>query len=388
MKIIKSLDLLDPPIGTVLGNHAMYVPALGIKLPFQFGGQICKRTQPGEHRYPLDTIAHEIAIMRALAAENMAPPIGDHVFVEEVISDFPGAWHCDPLGTHGYEMVDARQLPPGGFSLDRMRAMPIIGSAGAWNDIRVLGRANVVNGYLVDVRRSVWDMLRWVGDDLPKLPGLSQDLDQLRARVHRECQFPAGERAEAYQDFWIAGTLERGQRRVLERARSLGFGPMPGESVLDVGCQAGGFLQYAAASGATPIGVELEQRYVDCARALARSCGQNICIRQMDVVRERDAFLAWVRAYFPNGVDHCLFLSMEKHLGEGFLFDLIDAIGARRTYIETNAVAADVGSGTEPAAPLKLWPEIAARRGSHVGNSRDRNLRRLYRIAQTAQGGP
>ncbi len=109
----------------------------------------------------------------------------------------------------------------------------------------------------------------------------------------------------------------------------------------------------------------------------------NICVRPMNVLTERAAFLEWVRAYFPAGVDHLLLHSMEKHLGDGPLFDLVDAIGARRTYIETNAVAVDHGIGREPAGSMKLWPSIAARGGRHVGNSRDRNLRRLYQIEQS-----
>jgi SAM-dependent methyltransferase len=215
-------------------------------------------------------------------------------------------------------------------------------------------------------------MLRWDGGDLPRLPRLEQNLEGLRARVHRECQFPPGERAVAYQDFWIGGTLERGQRRVSERAAALGFRPQPCETVLDIGAQAGGFLQFAARAGARVAGVEIDPGYVDCARALARSCGQNICIRRMDVVRERAAFLDWVRAYFPHGVDHCLCLSLEKHVGEAFLFALIDEIGARRTYVETNAVPAETH--------LKLWDHVRARGGTHVGFSRDRNLRCLYQI--------
>jgi SAM-dependent methyltransferase len=253
-----------------------------------------------------------------------------------------------------------------------MHRLPIVGSDGAWGDVAKPG--NVVNGYLVDVRRSAWDMLRWTGGGLPALPPPPIDLASLRARVHRECQFPAGERAEAYQDFWLGGKPERGQRRVVERAQAIGFDPKPGESVLDIGCQSGGFLQYAALAGVTRLaGVEIEPRYVDCARALARSCGQNICVRQMDVVRDRSAFLDWVRAYFPGGrPTHCLSLSLEKHVSEPFLLDLVDVIGARCTYIETNAVSED--------RPWKLWPEVLERGGRHVGDSADRNLRRLYQI--------
>lgn len=369
---MKTIDVFDATApGVVVGRHSIWSHKLQLKIPFQWSGQITKYRHDEEGTPPGATLRHELAILRALAAERMAPPVGDLVRVGTLISEHRGAWHADPLGAWGYEMADATRLPPGRFSLEAMQRLPIVGSPGAWGDIRKDG--NVVNGYLVDVRRSAWDMLKWDGCELPPLADAHVDLCALRERVHRDCQFPAGERAEAYQDFWLGGRLERGQRRVVERARLLGFEPHPGETVLDIGCQSGSFLQYAHNLGIRHLaGVELEPRYVDCARALARSCGQNICIRPMDVVAERAAFLSWVRAYFPNGVDHLLCLSLEKHLGESFLMSLIDEIGARKTYVETNAVPDE--------KHLKMWDRIKPRGGVHVGFSRDRNLRALYQI--------
>lgn len=380
MKLFDTLDLLSPPPDAILGNHGIWLPSLGIKVPFQWAASVTKRTKQ-EAGHSRNTIADEIGILRALADLGMAPPVGGLVFFRDVISDYPGAWHCDPCGAYGYEIADATTLPPGRFDIEAMRALPIEGSPGAWGDVAKPG--NVVNGYLVDVRRSAWDMLRWLGPHEAIRVG-HESVADLAAKVHRECQFPAGERAEAYQDFWIGGNLQRGQRRVVERAQALGFAPAPGESILDVGCQSGGFLQYAHAWAdrrGTFVGVESEALYVDCARALARSCGQNISIRHMNVVQERDVFLAWVQLAFPRGVDHLLLLSIEKHVGEAFVFGLVDEIRARHAYIETNAVAFDDGTAADPpAGPMKLWPEIERRGGRHVGDSRDRNLRRLYRI--------
>lgn len=369
---MRTLDIFDATApAVVVGRHAIWSPALQIKIPFQWGGRVTKYQHCEATYDPAATLPHELAILRALSSERMAPPIGELVRVDTLVSQHPCAWHADPVGAWGYEMADATQLQPGRFALKRMRELPIVGSEGAWSDLGKPG--NVVNGYLVDVRRSAWDMLRWTGELAP-LPTLERNLAALRDRVHRDCQFPPGEREQAYQDFWIGGQLERGQRRVVERAEAMGFRPRAGESVLDIGTQAGGFLQLAARAGATKIaGVEIDPRYIDCARALARSCEQNICIRKMDVVKERATLLEWVRGYFPDGVDHLLLCSMEKHLTEVGMFDLVDAIGARRVYIETNAVGINAG-------PMKLWSQVSARGGRHVGDTRDRNLRRLYRI--------
>lgn len=371
MRTLDVIDVTQP--GVVVGRHACWLPELQIKLPFAWGGLITKyrHAEPGYDS--ADSLPHELAILHALAHEGMAPDIGELVRVETLISNHRGAWHADPIGAWGYQMADATKLPPGRFTLDRMRTLPIAGSEGAWGDIAKPG--NVVNGYLIDVRRSAWDMLRWTGELVPERLIVDLDAEALRAHIHCECQFPVGERDVAYQDFWLGGALERGQRRIAERAEAMGFRPRIGDSVLDIGCQAGGFLQLAARAGVSRLaGVDVEQRYVECGRALARSCGQNICIRQMDVVAEREAFLAWVRAYFPAGVDHLLCLSLEKHIGEGFLLDLIDAIGARRTYVETNAVK------SRAEADLKMWPDIRQRGGVHVGFSDDRNLRALYTL--------
>lgn len=372
------LDLSDKPL--VLGNHSIWDPAHCLKIPHQFGGRLTKRTRH-ESTYPRDSIVDEVCMLRALAEQHMAPPIGDVVFFRSVISDYPGTWHHDPCGAYGYEMADANSLPPGRFNVDAMRRLPIEGSEGAWADV-AKKPDNVVNGYLVDVRRTGWDMLRWCGERW-ELPDGREDADALRTMVHRWCQFPSGSRTLAYQDFWLRGSQERGQRRVSERAELLLFDPKPNESVLDIGCQSGGFLQlawYKTGGAGKFVGVDTDGVYIDCARALARSCGQNICFRHMDVVSQYDEFVAWVRAYFKDGIDHLLLLSMEKHIGERHLWRLMDELGARNTYVETNAVATDDGNGPVPDGPMKMWSDVQDRGGVHIGNSRDRNLRRLYRM--------
>lgn len=381
MRTIPIVDTTDP--GVLVGRHSIWSSRLGIKIPFQFSGRITKYQHQEASYDPAETIPHELAILRALAAERMAPPVGDLVFVETIVSEHPGGWHCDPLGAYGYEVEDATTLPPGRFDLGAMKRLPIEGSPGAWSDIGVPGRDNVVNGYLVDVRRTAWDMLRWRGGDLPCLPAVAEREGELEQDVRRLCQFPAGQRPNPYQDFYLGGRWVRGERQVARRAQLLGFMPRPGETVLEIGCQSGGFLQFAhlAMGGAgVVLGVEVNEDYVGCGRRLARHAGQNICIRRMDAVAERAKLLSWVRSRAPRGVDHLLLLSMEKHLGEREMFALLDAVGARRSYVETNAVAPDDGTGSEAKGPMKLWPEVKARGGVHVGNSRDRNLRRLYRI--------
>ena len=211
MRVIPLLDTTAP--GVTVGRHAIWVP--GLKVPFQWGGRITKHGHV-EASYPVEeTLPHEVRILRALAALGMAPPIGEFVFIETMVSRHPGGWHADPCGAWAYEMADAATLPPGRFSIEAMRALPIAGSDGAWGDVGKPG--NVVNGYLVDVRRSAWDMLRWTGFDLPVMPARPLDA-ALVDDAHRLCQFPPGERAHAYQDFYVGCEWRRGERRVVDRA--------------------------------------------------------------------------------------------------------------------------------------------------------------------------
>jgi len=170
-RILCELDATQP--GVVVGRHAIWVPqppdgGSPVKMPFQCGGRICKYTRPTERTYDRQSLRHEVAILCALAELGMAPPIGGWVFVRRLVSMFGGHRTEDDFGAWGYEMADAGTLPPGRFDIDAMRALPIEGSPGAWGDVEKPG--NVVNGYLVDVRRSAFDMLRWTGDGLPMIP--------------------------------------------------------------------------------------------------------------------------------------------------------------------------------------------------------------------------
>jgi hypothetical protein len=90
MKTIRELDLTAP--GVVLGRHSAWVPELGIKVPFQWGGRITKHGKAEPSFAVADSLPHEVRILRALAERGMAPPVGDLVFIETLISRHPGVW--------------------------------------------------------------------------------------------------------------------------------------------------------------------------------------------------------------------------------------------------------------------------------------------------------
>lgn len=396
MKIIDELDLIHLPPGAVLGRHAVWLPPrededMGIKIPFEWGGRVQKYAHPREPSYPRSLVADEVALLRALAAHRWAPPTGDWIYVRTLISEHPGGWWADPCGAIGYEMADARGLAPGDFSVEVLRASGlVVGSPGAWGDLPKPG--NIVNGHLVDVARSGFDRLRLAdppaGTEVT-LPNLREDADALWADVLAAGAFPLRERPEPYQDVWFKGAWRRGERRVPERALALGFTPGPGESVLDIGCQLGGFLQFAALlhpDHGPLIGVDAQPEYVALARRLARAAGMNVCYREAPPTDPEgpeglEALARWISALTGGrGVDHCLLLSMVKHLpgGEAGLWRLVDALRPGRTYLETNAVKPDT-------YPLRA--EVERRGGRYVGDSQDRNLRRLYAVPGPARSG-
>lgn len=453
--IVEVLDLTTP--GVVLGRHAAWVPpevvrhalhgvvdddgfdyaaaGVGVKVPHQRAGRILKYTRPDEQDYDLSTFPHEVHILQALAAQRMAPPIHRILYARDLVSrpHGGGPLRHDPVGAWGYEMGDAAVLPKGAVGIDpatggadgasvaAMRALPIRGSVGAWGDVAKPG--NVVHGYLVDVRRSAFDMLQHVdltpfGDGHPAGAEVWTLLtavfdDEIEARVRRDCQFPAGERPEPYQDFYlvrapadvpaarIGGSWMLGSRRIRERATAVGFDSKPGESVVDIGCQSGGFLQWSYLQQAVVsagvevevdgrsvrrecgvigehVGIDIVPEYLAAARDLARAARMRIDYRAVDVAADPAVAVALLRDLVPSGVDHLLLMSMEKHIGERPLWALVDGVRARHTYIETNAYRP--GEGGAPVGKAPIEAAISARGGRYVGDSADRNPRRLYRI--------
>lgn len=412
--VLNELDLTHPEI--IVGRHSAWVPPavyaallraeglpvptvdlgepgaapreiIGLKLPFQLDGRIVKYTHPHEAKYDVfPGLSNEYAMLQALADQGAAPPVNRPVFVRTLTSTPGGKGdpYADPRGAHAYEMVDAEALPRGDFRGVQwmVDTLPISGSVGAWGDVTKPG--NIVNGYLIDVRRSGHDLLRWDGPapwGWPAVPPTRALLGALEDRVRRECQYPPGIRPEPYQDFYLMDRWISGSRRVEARARAMGFDPGPGESVLDVGCQSGGFLQWAALQqsaygvGACGIlaGIDVIPEYIACAEALRVAARQPIQYKQADVVADFLGTVKWIKTTYPAGVDHLLLLSMEKHIGDA-LWLLIDEVNPGVAYVETNAYAE--GRGDKAGVEAR----ILARGGTYVGDSNDRNPRRMYRI--------
>jgi len=357
--------------GTTVGEGLTEL-SCGVKLPFQFGGRVQKYKAVGEASYPQSTIADEYGLVQWLASKRWAPPVYGWVGFEEVISGHAVPGWSDPTGAYGYLQADANKLSePGKFSVATLRKTGMVaGSEGAWNDL--LKQGNVINGYLVDVRRSWWDRLHWQGP-VPPMPTMAPK--NLYGRLYSIGSFPFGERDEPYQDTWQAGRWIQGARRIESRAKDLGFIPERGESVVDLGCCTGGMLQYASLTAPylRCTGIDSQEEFLELARDLARAAGMNINYKQADLKNDPEAAIDIIKQIYPYGVDHVLMLSMGKHLGDSHWL-LVDELlkMSRNIYLESNAV--------NDKNPFPWREEVEVRGGVHVGDSNDRNLRRLYHI--------
>lgn len=375
MNVYDTLDLTHPD--TVVGRHGVWLPKMHIKVPFQWGGRLQKYQHLHEASYPMGLLGEEVAILRALACEGMAPPVGQWVYFKTVVSEHPGGWWADPCGAVGYQMENAHHLPPGKFSYDTFRNSGLVsGSPGAWNDLQKPG--NVINGYLIDIRRSGWDRLRWEGSPVV-VPTYSEDPLMLKNDLIRSGQFPFGERTLPYQEYFMRDRWWAGEREVVKRSSLLGYQVNPGDTVLDLGTCLGSFLHRAwqrAYGQGIFVGVDSQPEYLDLARRLARINGYNLCFREWDLAYWPELG-DWMATLSPK-IDHLLMLSMLKHLPdtERSLWRIVDGLHPRVVYLETNAV--------KEGMPAPLREEVERRGGQLMGWSSDRNHRACYRVERAA----
>jgi hypothetical protein len=165
-----------------LGKHCIWVPDIETKFVLSLHGQVESTAWangknakdiinhnfvPKDKVFQLDSIINEHHILAVLGQVNMMPPSGEYVFAKNFISSIFYPFYCDCYGIWGYKMKDALKLPRGCWDYDifveKFIDTGIIeASPGALGDLKK--DDNVVNGYLVDIRRTTWDMIRLKGD--------------------------------------------------------------------------------------------------------------------------------------------------------------------------------------------------------------------------------
>jgi len=363
-----------------VGKHSIWIPELELKLPFQYNGHFVEyyHWSRGQHAeriknftfgtelpYAMSSlynIVEEWAIFYLLAKRKLAPPIGGFVFFKNILSTFPkDVMRCDPKGGYGFFMRDASKLDKKSFSPDYFKQEFVSSgilycSETALGDICEEGRNNHINGYIVDIRRSIQDAIH-----LRKLPGLDEiatdtyltsickeifyqdDPGKLKERIAVYGQFPFKQRNKPYQSYWLRNEYVEGARATEERLSLMGIPTElpPETSVLDLGCCIGAICQGMYLRGARDIlGLEYQLEYLACARDLARYNGHQISYLQYDLSdREQlDKVIAHLNKYFPNGIDYVFALAIYKHIGLDNLLYLLENISFRNLYVESSSV--------------------------------------------------
>jgi 2-polyprenyl-3-methyl-5-hydroxy-6-metoxy-1,4-benzoquinol methylase len=380
----------------VIGKHSFWFPELEIKIVNSFNGKIepyrdwekglnTEQIRDGTFNADIsgfdqeskDSLVTEWHVMRELAGMGSAPPIGDVVFVKNFVSDFPyGHDFCDSQGRYGYHMKNAEKLPKGNFVPEHIRSIKklAVPSERTYGDFGKPG--NIVNGYLVDIRRTMWDMVTlgyseaWHKKQWKKFE-YKQDKDDLIDKIMLKTQFPANEREENYQTYYIDGKYEAGSRDTLRRFYDMTIpDDLSGQTVIDLGCQLGMIASECWRRGARIIsGYDNVPEYVDCARDLARYNGMNISFMSMDL-----------KQFAPKRekpVDIVFALSLYKHLGDR-MFEVLKSFPWKTCHIESNG--SPEGFESEHAKQIETGIIKLGRRFVRNGFAEDRSKRCLWKV--------
>lgn len=145
----------------IVGNHSIWFPKLKIKIPFQYKGKITKYINPPEQLYEREhNIINELTILTVLNKIKMAPKINGLIYIKNFITNYPTDSNVDNFGVYGYKMKDVTNLKCGKFNIHKIKQLPIKCSNEALTDIV----NNVINGYVIDIRRSGADTYKWVNN--------------------------------------------------------------------------------------------------------------------------------------------------------------------------------------------------------------------------------
>jgi len=355
------------------GKHSLWIPEIEYKIPWTFNGKIeaFKDWEKGRNaeyirnftfndkNYSFDnktivSLLNEYTIFQELAKYDMAPPIKDIFYIKNVISDFfPGTYYCDVRGVYGYFMPNVKTLEKGKWDFDKFIELfydKMIWSqwtldrtdrekgkfGGALGDLKKAN--NVVNGYLIDIRRTIWDTMVLKNLDETKVKEFvyMENVEELKEMIEKLSQFPHKQRKINYQSYFLNGEYIPGSRDTLSRMDVMKIPEdMSGLSVLDLGCNLGAICCESYRRGARKItGTDNEKDYIDCARALARHNGYSINYIVSDMMDTKTSS-DYINSYYKEPIDIIFALSLYKHV-KGKLFELLNKLSWKVAYVESN----------------------------------------------------
>jgi len=207
----------------VKGKHSIWVPGPELKIPWSYNGKITSfrdwekgknaeeiedRTFNSENRYwdreSLQSIMNEYLIFKKMADLLLAPPIKGMFYIKNVVSDFiPGTLTSDSKGVYGFNIRNAYNMGESGhytfnepansygyYKVDYLpdrfekHIEPLLDiSDGAKGDMRK--EDNVINGYLVDIRRSMFDnmTLKDLDENAYKEIEYRDDVEEIKKKI-------------------------------------------------------------------------------------------------------------------------------------------------------------------------------------------------------------
>lgn len=384
-----------------LGKHCIWIPAIETKLVLSFHGGIdpngfhkdekrikvdpnFNREKRGWDISALYSVCNEVTILNKLSKIKMSPIVKDLVFVKNVISKlFTTAVHCDSQGWSGYEIQDASKLPPGDYSFEKFKVNfldtgEITASEGAIGDL-AKKEGNLVNGYLVDVRRSLFDMMQVKNLEAFDTTA-SVNREDLQKRIRKYGQFPFMERSQNYQAYYLDGWWYSGTRDPLHRFEVMGIKSLDNKTLLDLGCQMGSMAFEAYRRGATKVtGIEFQPEFIDCARDLARVNGEYVNFQIMDLKKTSEVS-EYINRYYPEGVDVVFALSLYKHI-KASLFELLKTINFRVLYLESHNTGTE-GINCGHVQEMIQYMKRFGWKYEVIGTTRDRSPRIVWRVTK------
>jgi hypothetical protein len=386
-----------------IGKHCVWVPAQEMKLIWTLNGKIeswawdrgrnkeeiiagkFNEVINGFDPETLDSIANEYEIFNQLASVKMSPPVDGMFYVKNVISSFLGKKYCDCMGMWGYYIKDANKIELGNFDFETFKKEfidtgKITASHGALGDIEK--KDNIINGYLVDVRRTIWDMIKWNGQT-PSLEKVvyQEDKSKLIENIQKNTQFPHKERKQNYQSFYLDGQYNTGSRDTLGRYGKMNIDrDLDGKTVLDLGCCLGAMCIEAYRRKARNItGIDYEIDYVNTARSLARYNGMHINYMQMDLMKSED-IINYVNEHYSEKIDIVFALSLYKHIGQK-LWEILDRTKWKICYVESNNSPLGItgGQGQQMDREMRQYNDWVV---GYLGITDDRSPRCIWRITK------
>ena len=186
MKNYKELVLLNEALvcldgveyDAILGKHCLWIPGIESKFVISLNGRpesvawerglnkdlIDARTFVAKNRKEiLTTLVNEHTIFTLLSKKKMSPEPGEQIKIKAFVSSIFYPNYSDSKGIYGFRFPDANKLPPGKWNMEKFKLQfintgKIEASPGALGDLEKPG--NIVNNYLIDCRRTLFDMMK------------------------------------------------------------------------------------------------------------------------------------------------------------------------------------------------------------------------------------